>query len=322
MTLKVQNIGDDITLIDLFDLGLENRTGAYVLHEKELTIIETSASPSVPYLLKGLESLGIDPKDVKNIIVTHIHLDHSGGVGLFLEHCPKAKVFVHPRGKRHLQDPSRLIASAKMVYGEEQFQKLFDPILPVPEDQLVVKEDLETLQVGDDRVLTFYHTPGHANHHFCIHDSKSNGIFTGDTIGVFYSMLLDSDLEFYLPSTSPNQFDPDKMLESCERIEALNVSKIFFGHFGMSEHPEEVCKQLKYWLAIFVDQGKAVVKEHGSLPFEEKSKLLSDRLYSTLQDYLKKKHISEDHQVHEYLKIDMGICAQGIIDYLQKEENR
>lgn len=73
-------------------------------------------------------------------------------------------------------------------------------------------------------------------------------------------MLLDSDLEFYLPSTSPNQFDPDKMLESCERIEALNVSKIFFGHFGMSEHPEEVYKQLKYWLDIFVDQGKAVVK--------------------------------------------------------------
>ncbi len=168
------DLGNDMTLIDLYDLSMPERTGAYVLHADELTVVETSASPSVPHLLKGLEDLNLDPKDVKHIIVTHIHLDHAGGVGLFLEHCPNATVYVHPKGKRHLADPAKLIAGAKAVYGD-QFDELFDPIVPVPEERLVEKGEGDTLDIGG-RVLTFYDSPGHAKHHLSIHDSLSNGI--------------------------------------------------------------------------------------------------------------------------------------------------
>src|SRR5690625_3118042 len=97
--------GKRIELIDGFDLGLEHRTGIYVIDEEELTIVETGPSPSVKYILEGLKKLGHTTKDVKYIILTHIHLDHAGGAGLLLEECPNATVVVHARGARHLAQP-------------------------------------------------------------------------------------------------------------------------------------------------------------------------------------------------------------------------
>ncbi|WP_017187871.1 MBL fold metallo-hydrolase, partial [Alkalibacillus haloalkaliphilus] len=129
----------------------------------------------------------------------------------------------------------------KAVYGDK-FDKLFDPIIPVPEVRLQEHEDGSQLKL-QNRELTFYDTPGHAKHHFSIHDSKSNSIFTGDTIGVYYPDLLEFDEELILPSTSPNQFDPKSMLESLSRIERLDVDAINFGHFGQSTNPELVYKQ-------------------------------------------------------------------------------
>jgi glyoxylase-like metal-dependent hydrolase (beta-lactamase superfamily II) len=114
---KPLDLGKQIHLIDGFDLGMPGRTGTYVIQEEQLTLIETGPSPSVPYVLQGLRDLGLSPEDVKYIIVTHIHLDHSGGAGLLLKDCPNATVVVHPRGARHLADPSRLIESARSVYG-------------------------------------------------------------------------------------------------------------------------------------------------------------------------------------------------------------
>lgn len=180
---KVRDLGNDIQLIDLMDLQTPERTGAYILGAEELTVIETSASPSIPHLIEGLQELNINLEDIKHIIVTHVHLDHAGGAGLFLEQCPKAKVYVHPRGKRHLADPSKLIAGARMVYGDE-FDQLFNPIMPIDEKRLVTMEEGQSLDIGG-RLLTFYDTPGHAKHHYSIHDSKSNGFLLAIRLAYF-----------------------------------------------------------------------------------------------------------------------------------------
>lgn len=314
--LEPVDLGHDITLIDLFDLKMTERTGSYVLRAEELTIIETSASPSIPYLLDGLKKINIDPTEVKHIIVTHIHLDHSGGVGLLLQSCPNAKVYVHPRGKRHLADPSRLIQSAKMVYGEK-FDELFDPILPVPEDRLVTMEDGETLDIGG-RILTFYDTPGHANHHFSIHDSLSNGIFTGDTIGVHYSKASTDDFVFVLPSTSPNQFDPNVMLQSLRRIEKLNVDYIFFGHYGNTHLVEQVYNQIRHWVPKFVQSGEKVLNEFPEASMEYQVDLLAKMLDEMVGTFLEGKHMTRTNEVYQYLQLDLQVCSMGIIDYLMK----
>lgn len=317
MMKQPADLGNRISLIDLYDLKTPQRTGTYVLHEEELAIIETGPSPSVPYLLKGLETLHIDPKDIQYIIVTHIHLDHAGGVGALLEKCPNARVIVHPKGKRHLAEPSRLISGAKAVYGEK-FDDLFSPVLPVPEDRLIAKEDGDTLKLGSGRTLTFLDTPGHANHHFSIYDSRSRGVFTGDTIGVFYPQLLKNGLEYCLPSTSPNQFQPEAMLQSAERLEQLQPERIYFGHFGMLENPSAAFEQLRFWLPKFVEAGEKVMADRANASMEEKAQAVFQALYQEVSAFLQEKNIPSTSEAYDIIRLDLHVCSMGIVDYLQK----
>lgn len=133
---RVQQIAANFYCIDTHDLNREQRTSSYLLIDEKITLIETSASPSVPYIMEGLKELNIALEDIHYVIVTHIHLDHAGGAGLFLQNCPHAKLVVHPRGSAHMIDPSRLISSAKGVYGTE-FDRLFDPIVPIDAARII-----------------------------------------------------------------------------------------------------------------------------------------------------------------------------------------
>ncbi|MBO8171041.1 MAG: MBL fold metallo-hydrolase [Bacillaceae bacterium] len=309
------DLGNRIYLIDGYDMGMPGRTGTYVILEDELTIVETGPSLSVPRIKQGFKDLGLNLSDLKYIIVTHIHLDHAGGAGLLLQDCPEATVVVHPRGARHLADPSRLIAGARAVYGE-RFDQWFDPIIPIPENRLLIKEDGDTLSIGDSCTLTFYDSPGHAAHHFSIYDPVSNGIFSGDTAGVRYHQTEEQGFVFYLPSTSPNQFDPEAMLDSIEKYRQLKLDRIYFGHFGMSEEVEEVYEQIKYWIPIFMEEGRMAFEK------SEGTRGIYNRLLERVTDYLQQHDIPDGHEVYQILKLDMEVCAMGIDDYLKKEEKR
>lgn len=305
------DLGERIHLIDGFDMDWAERTGTYVIAEEELTLVETGPSPSVPYIKAGLAKLGYTPEQVKYIIVTHIHLDHAGGVGLFLKDCPNAKVVVHPKGARHLIDPSRLIAGARAVYHDD-FDRLFDPIEAVPEERILIRGDGDTLQIGGGCALEFLDSPGHANHHFSIYDPVSRGMFTGDTAGVLYPQLKKDGIHLVLPSTSPNQFDPDAMLASLSRFEASKLSRIYFGHFGMSEQVDDVYRQIREWLPVFVAEGES------SLAAGQTYDELSRKLVERVSDHLQSQGINDDHEVFEVLKLDLQVCSMGILDYLHK----
>ncbi|KHE72600.1 MBL fold metallo-hydrolase [Halobacillus sp. BBL2006] len=306
------HMSHDIQLIDGFDLGFSGRTGTYVLQAEKLTLVETGPSPSVPRVLEGLKELSLRPEDVEYIILTHIHLDHAGGAGLLMRECPNAKVIVHEKGKRHLADPSRLIKGAKAVYGE-MFDQLFDPIVPIEEEKLLVKHEGETLEIGPDRTLTFLDTPGHAKHHLGIYDPYSNGIFTGDTAGIRYHQTEDYQLTFYLPTTSPNQFDPDAMLQSIDRFRRLKPDRLYFGHFGESQEPKRAFDQVSLWIPVFVEEAKKAMNKEEGLPGIEK------RIFHRVHSYLKDHQIPEQHPVYEILKLDIEVCAMGLADYLNKQ---
>ncbi|WP_377888971.1 MBL fold metallo-hydrolase [Alkalihalobacillus sp. R86527] len=308
-------IGEDLYHVDLYDLKLEKRTGSYILLEDEITIIETSASPSIPHLLKGLEELHIDLRKIRNIVVTHIHLDHAGGAGLFLEKCPNARILVHQKGYRHLENPSRLVQGAKAVYGEK-FDEFFDPIIPVPSDCILVMEDGDKLTIGENRVLTFIDTPGHAKHHFSVHDSKTNGVFAGDTVGVYYPLI---DAELYLSSTSPNQFNPHDMLHSAEKIMEFHPDAIYFGHYGKSTAPEKVIEQLAFWLPVFIKSAEAITLANPEKTSDQVSKLIADDLLSKVERTLSNQGISTDHEVYLYIKLDLQVCAMGLYDFISKQ---
>lgn len=313
MTL-VEQINSTIYCIDCHDLQQEKRTGCYVLKGDKVTLIETSASPSIPYILKGLEQLQISLEDIEHIIVTHIHLDHAGGAGLLLEKCPNADLYVHPKGARHLEDPSRLIAGARAVYGD-QFDDLFNPILPIQKEKIKLAQHEEQL-VLDNRTLTFYDTPGHANHHIAIYDSLSNGIFTGDTAGIYYQELIDRDIHMFLPSTSPSQFNPIAMEQSIALFESLQPEWIYFGHYGAFRTPSEAFKQVRHWLPIFIECGRLAMAE--ATDQEECIQRTSAFIMERVTDHLHTLQVPSDHIVFSTLQLDADVSAMGIIDSLTK----
>ncbi|MFX3625310.1 MAG: MBL fold metallo-hydrolase [Ectobacillus sp.] len=313
---KPEALDANLFLIDDFDLQHVERTGTYILTGEKITLIETCASPSLPYILEGLEQLHIALDDIAYIVVTHVHLDHAGAAGLLMEKCKNAKLIVHPRGARHMIDPTKLIQGARAVYGDK-FDELFDPILPIPEERVIVANDGDTLQIDTNRTLTFYDTPGHAKHHMSIHDSLTNGIFTGDTIGIYYRELEKYNVEFYLPSTSPSQFDPQAMLQSLDRIIGLHVKNIYFGHYGKSPNVAEVRRQIEYWLLRFIDAGKAAFEKEKE--FEAAAALAAEALLSEIRSYLTEKGVPSDDAVYEVLQLDMEVSSMGLIDYFTKQ---
>ncbi|WP_337017709.1 MBL fold metallo-hydrolase [Oceanobacillus massiliensis] len=300
-----------IHLIDGFDLDVSHRTGTYVINEEQLTLVETGPSPSVKYIKSGLAALGHSLDEVRYIIVTHIHLDHSGGAGLLLKECPNATIVVHSRGKRHLADPKKLASGARAIYGES-FSELFDPIIPVPEDRIVVKGEGDTLQIGPECTLEFWDTPGHAKHHLSIFDPISNGLFTGDTVGVRYQQLQQNGIDFFLPSTSPNHFNPNEMEASIKRIREKDLDRIYYGHFGMTENTEEALNQVSEWLDVYMDVGEQAVLEGRGYD------TISQRLLERIRQHLREKGIEDEHEVYILINLDLQVGSLGIIDYFKK----
>lgn len=210
-----------------------------IVEQGHAAIIDTGTNASVPSVLAALTALGLTPQEVDYILPTHVHLDHAGAAGALMAHCPNAQLVVHPLGARHLIDPSKLVAGAMEVYGKERFQQLYGDIVPVPAERVVEGHDGLRLDFRG-RVLTLLDTPGHARHHFCIHDARSESVFTGDTFGISYREFdVGSDVDggqearpFLFPTTTPVQFDPMALHASIDRILALEAEAAFLTHFG------------------------------------------------------------------------------------------
>lgn len=309
---KVQKLDERIYLIDGFDMGLPERTGSYVIIEDKITLVETGPSPSVKHIKEGLTSIGVSLEDIKYIIVTHIHLDHAGGAGLLMKECPNAKLVVHPRGERHLVDPSRLVAGARAIYGDS-FSDFFDPVIPVPKERILVRGEGDELKIGEDCILKFYDTPGHAKHHFSIYDPISKGLFAGDTAGIRYGILANEGIDLFLPSTSPNHFDPNQMKASIERMQAMGLKRIYFGHFSMTENPAHALRQVSRWIDVFMKVAEEVYVER-----KESYDILADRMMEKVKEHLREFEIDDDHDVYTIINLDMQINALGIIDYFQR----
>ncbi|MGI2326847.1 MBL fold metallo-hydrolase [Planococcus sp. YIM B11945] len=304
-------LNERIYLIDGFDMGFPERTGTYVIIEEQITLIETGPSPSIQHVKNGLEKLGIALDQIKFIIVTHIHLDHAGGAGLLLQECPNAKVVVHPKGARHLSDPKRLIAGAKAVYTD-RFSDLFEPIVPIPEERLLVMGESDQLKIGPLCTLEFLDTPGHANHHFSIYDPVSHGVFAGDTVGIRYEQLVDEGIDLFLPSTSPNQFDPKAMHQAIERLRAMELGAIYYGHFGMTTRPNAALKQVSKWLPIFLEEAEAVFTEGKG------SDILAQRLFELVANELRAQGVQGGREVYSIIELDLQVSSMGLMDYLAK----
>lgn len=223
-------------------------------------LVDSGTRHSVPHLLATLAELGLAPEAVDYVIATHVHLDHAGGAGALLAACPNARLVVHPRGARHLIDPAKLIAGSIAVYGEALFHQLYGDILPAPAERVIEADDGHRIDFHG-RLLTFIDTPGHARHHFCIHDSASNSLFTGDTFGISYREFDVAGVPFIFPTTTPVQFEPEALHASIDRLMALRPAAAYLTHYGRVTDLPRLADRLHTLIDEFVRLTRAAAGE-------------------------------------------------------------
>jgi len=282
---------------------------SYLITEgKQAVFIETNTTHAVPRLLSALKARNLKPEQVKYIIITHVHLDHAGGSSALVQACPNATLLTHPRASQHVIDPTHLIESAKKVYGDEIFGNLYGRIEPIPAERVRTMEDGEVIPFHS-RDFQFFYTRGHANHHFCIGDSESEGIFTGDSFGIAYPALQSRGL-FIFPSTSPTQFDPAEARKSISKIVNRNPKRVFLTHFGGVKKVREAASQLLKHL----DFAESLVeKAKGSdLPDAELPQFCERILENYFKDSLQKHGIHVYQSIWETIRMDIQLNAAGI----------
>lgn len=288
---------------------------AYLIREgDELAFVETNTAQALPHLLAAIKAQGLTAEAVRYIIITHVHLDHAGGAGPLMAACPNATLLAHPKAAPHAIDPSKLIQSAEQVYGAERFQALYGTLMPVPADRVRVMEDEDTLVWGT-RTLTFLHTRGHANHHFVIHDSRENGVFTGDAFGVGYPAVQGSGTWLF-PSTSPTDFDAKAAIASVRRIVDTGADRVWLTHFGevtdLATAADQLIDHLRRY-GVLVDTADA-----SNLQGQALVDLCAKTINRWFDAELTSRGLQDNLYACELLTLDRDLNAQGVAFAVQK----
>ena len=222
-----------------------------VIENGKVAIVDTGCNDSLRNAHAALEQLGLSSDAVDYIFLTHIHLDHAGGAGVMMKAFRNAQLVVHPRGARHMADPSKLVEGATAVYGAEAVRRLYGEVLPVDASRIIQATHGMCISLGSRRFLCL-DTPGHAKHHIGIVDQKSGHIFSGDTFGVSYRELDTDGRQFVFPATTPIQFDPEEMHESIDMILDFKPEALYLSHFGQLRDVEQKAFELHRSIDAYV----------------------------------------------------------------------
>jgi len=241
-------IAPGVLEIDTLLGGWQQVTAGYLITGPAPVLVETGSQSSLDTVLAELAALGLGPRDLAGIVVTHIHLDHAGAVGDVARAFPDATVYVHERGARHLAEPSRLVASAAMVYGD-LLDSLYGRLKPTDAQRIHVLGEGDDIVVGGKRLLTAIDSPGHAKHHLGLHDSDSGLLFVGDAVGV---RLPDAGI--LRPATPPPDFDLDAALDSLDRFSKRSPTGLALAHYGLLHEPQDTLAEageiLRRWAHV------------------------------------------------------------------------
>lgn len=293
--MDVEQVAEKTYKIEVFDQRVDSLFTVYFICEGKGVLIEPGPASMIPYIQEAMKQLGMT--DLGFIVPTHIHIDHGGAIGSLAKLFPNAKVFVHPRGVKHVIDPTRLIESTKMAFGDD-FEDRYGPIIPVPESQIVIPEDADVISV-DGRELQIYHAPGHAPHHIAIFDKKTEGLFSGESLGVPTRGAESSPL----PAAAPPSFDIEDYFETIERLRQLRPRLLFYSHDGIGKNPEELISKVAENTKNIGDIIMKALKEGEDI----------EAINSRLKEYI------ASHLGTDLFGTDRTMTTRGFIHYFQKK---
>ncbi|WP_116810756.1 MBL fold metallo-hydrolase [Steroidobacter cummioxidans] len=274
--------------------------------------IETGPNSAVPRLLAALEVAGLDRSAVDYVIPTHVHLDHAGGAGLLMSELPNARMLIHPRGARHMIDPTVLMEGVRAVYGVEVANRDYGELVPVPEERVTTTSDGMVVTLGG-RQLRFMDTPGHAKHHNCIWDEVSRGWFTGDTFGIAYPELYTPNGPYVVPATAPVQFDQEALHESIKRLLAYRPTQMYLTHYGAVANPEQLSVQFLSQVDAMAEAARSLARAPNR--HEELKRAFADIYIAELR---RSGSTKPESFLREILTLDIELNAQGLGAWLNK----
>jgi glyoxylase-like metal-dependent hydrolase (beta-lactamase superfamily II) len=304
---NVRALGGDVYEIDTRMAGYSGITAGYLILGDRPCLVETGTSTSAPTVIDALASLGVGPEDLATIVVTHIHLDHAGGVGDLARHYPNAEIVVHEKGARHLADPSRLMASARMVWGDK-LDVLFGTLTPTDAARIRALGDTGSIDLGGGRRLDSHYSPGHAKHHVGLLDSQTGDLYVGDAAGVYLPET--GDLR---PATPPPDFDLQTALNSIKLFGDLGPQRLLFSHYGPVDDVTATLERSAEELRVWVDATKQAHAEGLDL----------DHAVAMVRDRTKERYAAlaaDDPETAERFELLSGAPSNvaGILHWLNK----
>lgn len=276
--------------------------------------VDCGTAHSVPRLLEALDELGIPRENVDWLLLTHVHLDHAGGAGQLMRALPNARAVLHPRGAPHMIDPRKLIEASIVVYGRENYDRLYGELLPIDSGRVLETREGQRLPLGD-RELEIMHTPGHALHHQAFFDHGSHSVFTGDTLGVSYRAFDVDGRAFATPTTSPSQFDPAQLVDSVRRIVARRPQAAFLTHYARITDLERIGEDLVRMIEAHVQ----VALAHEALPAEAARSAIRAGLRDLIRDELRRfGGTFSDATFELWLDGDIDLNTDGLLAWLAR----
>src|SRR5215467_14374494 len=303
-------LGHEVYQIDTRMAGYQGITAGYLIRSDRPCLVETGTASSAPVVRDALAAVGIGPGDLATVVVTHIHLDHAGGVGDIAAMFPAAEVVVHERGARHLADPSRLMASARMVYGDE-LDSLFGTLAPTPPERIRTVERTGVVDLGGGRRLESHYSPGHARHHVGLVDSITGDLYVGDAAGIYIQETGDMR-----PATPPPDFDLDVALESLRMFAALQPARLLFSHFGPVTAVDETLERSAAEIIVWVEETRQA--RRAGLDLDHAAAMVAER---TRQRYRALADSADPELAAKYDRISSAQAnVAGIMHWLDKTE--
>ena len=253
MKVDIKKYLGDVYQIDVMMEGKASRMACYYIDSKDPILIEVGPSNSFPYLVSGLESLGIS--NIKRTAITHLHLDHVGGIGHVSEKYKETFIYIHELGLKHLPNPERLWKAVSSIYGEEWLKEKWGVILPVPKEKIAVLDDGYEFELDKNRKLRSIYSPGHAKHHYTFYDSETGTLFMGDTLGLIYP---HGDL--VQPNLPPPDFNKEVLFNTFEELLKLDLNQLAIAHFGIHDNPYDLINQAIESIDNWIDFCKEITK--------------------------------------------------------------
>jgi glyoxylase-like metal-dependent hydrolase (beta-lactamase superfamily II) len=224
-------IAEDIFRIGEWIPGVDAEFAVYFIKDGRGAIIEPGPASLLPRIAEAAAALGMT--DPEYIIPTHIHLDHAGGSGKLLQLFSGARLVVNRHGVKHLVDPTRLIKSTRLAFGDD-FEDYYGAILPVSESRLKIVADAERIKLGKHELEAIY-TPGHAPHHTSFMDTRIRGLFCGESLGLIYHPGYPP-----LPAVAPPSFNLELYIKDMEHLKTMKPDMLFYSHGTVSQEPEKM----------------------------------------------------------------------------------